>query len=184
MPRPLQHRRRDDRRFRGRAGGCSRRGCRGSACAPRARPAGGRRNAGSICAEREVGVAQELGVLVAMRIEGAGDEASRPNHFAHATRDVASGSRDIAHAHRAVQREKGAVERSRRASRSAIIWSRKCSKACFVIQPEPEPVLGRAAIRCRPARRWHARAPPSRSRPCRTAAPRRSSASPRAGEPS
>src|SRR6266481_1203554 len=60
-------------------------------------------------AEREVGLAQELGVLVAVRIEGAGDEGVAAHDLAHAAGDVGLGPSHAAHAHRAVEGEIDAV---------------------------------------------------------------------------
>src|SRR5262249_57598651 len=60
-------------------------------------------------AEREVGLTQELGVLIAMRIEGAGDEGVAAYDLAHAAGDVGLGPRHTAHAHRAMQGEVDAV---------------------------------------------------------------------------
>ena len=60
-------------------------------------------------AEREVGLAQELGVLVAMWIEGAGDEGVAAHDLAHAAGDVGLGPRHSAHAHRAMEGEIDAV---------------------------------------------------------------------------
>src|SRR5262244_1077743 len=60
-------------------------------------------------AEREVGLTQELRVLVAMGIEGAGDEGVAAHHLAHAAGDVGLGPRDAAHAHRAMEGEIDAV---------------------------------------------------------------------------
>ncbi len=60
-------------------------------------------------AEREVGLTQELGVLVAVRIEGAGDEGVAAHNLAHAAGDVGLGPRHAAHAHRAMQGEIDAV---------------------------------------------------------------------------
>uniref|UniRef100_M4C667 Uncharacterized protein n=1 Tax=Hyaloperonospora arabidopsidis (strain Emoy2) TaxID=559515 RepID=M4C667_HYAAE len=62
-------------------------------------------------AEREVRVAQELLILVAVRIESAGDESLRADHFAHSARDLGFRARHVTHAHGAVQRQVGAVER-------------------------------------------------------------------------
>src|SRR5215470_4929276 len=60
-------------------------------------------------AEREVGLAQELGVLVAVRIEGAGDEGVAAHDLAHAAGDVGLGPRHAPHAHRAMKGEIDAV---------------------------------------------------------------------------
>jgi hypothetical protein len=60
-------------------------------------------------AEGEVGLSQELGILVAVRIEGASDEGAAPHHLAHPARDVGLGRRHAAHAHRAVKGEIDAV---------------------------------------------------------------------------
>src|SRR5690242_9363267 len=56
-------------------------------------------------AEREVRLTQKLGVLVAVRIEGAGDERVAAHDLAHAARDVGLGPRHAAHAHRAMEAE-------------------------------------------------------------------------------
>jgi len=52
---------------------------------------------------------QELGILVPMRIEGAGDEGVAAHDFPHAAGDVGLGPRHAAHAHRAMEREIDAV---------------------------------------------------------------------------
>ncbi len=55
---------------------------------------------------------QELGILVAMRIEGADDEGSHfADDLADTPRDIGLRSRNAAHAHRPVQAEIDAVER-------------------------------------------------------------------------
>src|SRR5262249_29856135 len=60
-------------------------------------------------AEREVGLTQELGVLVAMRIEGAGDEGVATHDLAYTAGDVGLGPCHAAHAHRAMEGEIDAV---------------------------------------------------------------------------
>jgi len=60
-------------------------------------------------AEREVSLTQELDVLVAMRIEGAGDEGVAAHDLAYAAGDVGLGPRHAAHAHRAMEGEIDAV---------------------------------------------------------------------------
>ncbi len=109
---PLQHGRRDDRHVhRDVSADRSRRGSRAPACAPRAGPGDGCRSAGKyFTAECHVGVAQKFGVLVAVRVEGAGDARLRPDHFAHAPRQFRLGARNAARRHRAVHAEIDAVE--------------------------------------------------------------------------
>src|SRR4030095_13898215 len=60
-------------------------------------------------AERAVGLTQELGVLVAVRIEGAGDDSVAAHDLAHAAGDVGLRPRHAAHAHRAMEGEIDAV---------------------------------------------------------------------------
>jgi hypothetical protein len=63
-------------------------------------------------AEREVGVTQELFVLVAVRIEGGRDEGTRPNCLAHASRQFGFWARNATRRHRSVHTEIDAVKRT------------------------------------------------------------------------
>ena len=65
-----------------------------------------------LAAERQVGVAQELLVLVAMRIEGRCDERARPDDGADTTGEFGFGTGDAARGHGAVHAEVDAVERT------------------------------------------------------------------------
>lgn len=89
--------------------------------------------------EGEVGIAQEGLVLVAMRIEGGGDDGVPPDRLPHAARDLRLGARHAANAHGAVDGKVDAVDR-RRGLQSAIIVPTKRSNAASTIQPEPQPV--------------------------------------------
>ena len=62
-------------------------------------------------AEGQVGIPQEILILVAVRIEGAGDEGLGPDHLADTARELRFGLGDIAYPHRAMQGQIGAVER-------------------------------------------------------------------------
>ena len=65
-----------------------------------------------LAAERQVGVAQEFLVLVAVRIESCGDEGARSDDCADATGKFGFGTGNAARGHGAVDAEIDAVERS------------------------------------------------------------------------
>ncbi len=109
---PLQHGRRDDRDFF--------RHMRRLVVAPDRPHQGSRRALALQIAvimrkifhrERHVGVFEELVVLIAMKIEGRGDERFGANRFAHPPRQFGLGAGDAAHCHGAVQAKINAVER-------------------------------------------------------------------------